>query len=157
VNASAAATPDGKRHLDAAPPGIAPTIRVVAMPADTNPSGDIFGGWLMSQMDSAAGSVASRHSHGRAVTIAMDGMAFLRPVFVGDEVSVYATLTGTGRTSMTIAVEAWRRARHDEMSYKVTEARFTFVAVGEDRQPRRVPPMMAAAERAGARAGEEAA
>jgi acyl-CoA thioesterase YciA len=125
--------------LDDLPPEEAPVVRVVAMPKDTNPYGDIFGGWLMSMMDSAAGSVASRWSHGRAVTIAMDGMTFHRPVFVGDEVSVYARLTGTGRTSMTIAVEAWRRARHDETSYKVTQARFTFVAVGEDRQPRRVP------------------
>jgi len=133
------------KPLDEIPPAEAPTVRVVAMPADTNPYGDIFGGWLMSQMDSAAGSVASRHSGGRAVTIAMDGMTFHRPVFVGDEVSVYATLTGTGRTSMIIAVEAWRRARHETTSYKVTEARFTFVAVGEDRQPRRVPPMAPAA------------
>ncbi|HET8611501.1 MAG TPA: acyl-CoA thioesterase [Sphingomonas sp.] len=132
------------KALDELPPAEAPTVRVVAMPADTNPYGDIFGGWLMSQMDSAAGSVASRHSGGRAVTIAMDGMTFHRPVFVGDEVSVYATLTGTGRTSMTIAVEAWRRARHETASYKVTEARFTFVAVGEDRQPRRAPPMVPA-------------
>jgi acyl-CoA thioesterase YciA len=129
------------KPLDDLPPEGAPTVRVVAMPADTNPYGDIFGGWLLSMMDSAAGSVASRHSRGRAVTIAVDGMAFLRPVFVGDEVSVYATLAGTGRTSMKIAVEAWRRARHDENSYKVTEAVFTFVAVGEDRQPRRVPPL----------------
>jgi acyl-CoA thioesterase YciA len=129
------------KPLDDLPPEGAPTVRVVAMPADTNPYGDIFGGWLLSMMDSAAGSVASRHSRGRAVTIAVDGMAFLRPVFVGDEVSVYATLAGTGRTSMKIAVEAWRRARHDENSDKVTEAVFTFVAVGEDRQPRRVPPL----------------
>jgi acyl-CoA thioesterase YciA len=130
-----------KKPLDDQPPAEAPAVRVVAMPADTNPYGDIFGGWLMSMMDSAAGSVASRHSHGRAVTIAMEGMTFHRPVFVGDEVSVYATLISTGRTSMKIAVEAWRRARHDESSYKVTEATFIFVAVGEDRQPRRVPPM----------------
>ncbi len=130
-----------KKPLDAQPPAQPPAVRVVAMPADTNPYGDIFGGWLMSMMDSAAGSVASRHSHGRAVTIAMDGMTFHRPVFVGDEVSVYATLVETGRTSMKIAVESWRRARHDETSYKVTEAVFTFVAVGEDRQPRRVPPL----------------
>ncbi len=123
---------------EALPPVDAPTVRVVAMPADTNPYGDIFGGWLVSMMDSAAGSVASRHSHGRAVTIAIDGMTFLRPVFVGDEVSVYARLAATGRTSMTIAVEAWRRARHDDHSYKVTSATFTFVAVSEDRQPRRV-------------------
>ena len=130
-----------KKPLDDQPPVEAPAVRVVAMPADTNPYGDIFGGWLMSMMDSAAGSVASRHSHGRAVTIAMEGMTFHRPVFVGDEVSVYATLLSTGRTSMKIAVEAWRRARHDESSYKVTEATFIFVAVGEDRQPRRVPPL----------------
>lgn len=129
------------KPLDECPPEQAPTVRVVAMPADTNPYGDIFGGWLLSMMDSAAGSVASRHSSGRAVTIALDGMAFLRPVFVGDEVSVYASLISTGRTSMKIAVEAWRRARHSESSYKVTEATFTFVAVGEDRQPRRVPPL----------------
>lgn len=127
------------KPIDDLPPEGAPTVRVVAMPADTNPYGDIFGGWLLSMMDSAAGSVASRHSRGRAVTIAVDGMAFLRPVFVGDEVSVYANIVSVGRTSMKIAVEAWRRARHDENSYKVTEAVFTFVAVGEDRQPRRVP------------------
>lgn len=135
-----------KKPLDAQPPAQPPAVRVVAMPADTNPYGDIFGGWLMSMMDSAAGSVASRHSHGRAVTIAMDGMTFHRPVFVGDEVSVYATLIETGRTSMKIAVESWRRARHDETSYKVTEAVFTFVAVGEDRQPRRVSPLTSADE-----------
>ncbi|HEY0315785.1 MAG TPA: acyl-CoA thioesterase [Sphingomonas sp.] len=123
---------------EALPPTEAPTVRVVAMPGDTNPYGDIFGGWLVSMMDSAAGSVAARYSHGRSVTIAIDGMTFLRPVFVGDEVSVYARLLSTGRTSMKIAVEAWRRARHDEHSYKVTSAVFTFVAVSEDRQPRRV-------------------
>jgi acyl-CoA thioesterase YciA len=127
------------KREDELPPAEAPTVRVVAMPADTNPYGDIFGGWLVSMMDSAAGSVASRHSHGRAVTIAIDGMTFLRPVFVGDEVSVYARLLATGRTSMKILVEAWRRPRHDEHSYKVTSATFTFVAVSEDRQPRRVP------------------
>ncbi|WP_413818452.1 acyl-CoA thioesterase [Edaphosphingomonas fennica] len=113
------------------------------MPADTNPYGDIFGGWLMSMMDSAAGSVASRYSHGRAVTIAVEGMTFHRPVVVGDEVSVYASLVGVGRTSMKIEVQAWRRARHDDRSYQVTHATFTFVAIGEDRQPRRVPPLPA--------------
>jgi acyl-CoA thioesterase YciA len=121
------------------PPVEAPTVRVVAMPADTNPYGDIFGGWLVSMMDSAAGSAASRYSHGRAVTVAIDGMTFLRPVSVGDEVSVYARVTATGRTSMRIVVEAWRRARHDETSHKVTAATFTFVALGDDRRPRSVP------------------
>jgi acyl-CoA thioesterase YciA len=126
---------------DASLPEAAPTIRVTAMPADANPYGDIFGGWLMGQMDLAAGSVASRHSGGRAVTIAAEGMKFHRPVFVGDEVSVYATLVAVGTTSMTIEVEAWRRARHSPDSSKVTQARFVFVAIDEDRQPRRVPPL----------------
>lgn len=127
--------------IDEQPPEHSPAVRVIAMPADTNPHGDIFGGWLMSLMDSAAGSVAARYSHGRAVTIAVEGMSFLRPVIVGDEVSVFATLQSVGRTSMKIEVEAWRRARHDDRSYRVTQASFTFVAIGEDRQPRSVPPM----------------
>lgn len=126
---------------DACLPEAAPTIRVTAMPADANPYGDIFGGWLMGQMDLAAGSVASRHSGGRAVTIAAEGMKFHRPVFVGDEVSVYAELIAVGTTSMTIEVEAWRRARHSPESSKVTQARFVFVAIDEERRPRRVPGM----------------
>lgn len=117
------------------PPG-APAIRVTTMPADANPYGDIFGGWLMSQMDMAAGLVASRHSKGRAVTIAVDAMQFLAPVAVGDEVSVYAELVKTGRTSMTIEVEAWRRGRHVEEQCRVTKARFVFVAIDEARKPR---------------------
>ena len=120
-----------------------PTIRVAAMPGDANPYGDIFGGWLMGQMDLAAGSIASRHSGGRAVTIAVDAMKFHAPVLVGDEVSVYATLVAVGNTSMTIEVEAWRRARHVDESCKVTQARFVFVATDDDRQPRRVPPLNA--------------
>jgi acyl-CoA thioesterase YciA len=128
-------------YVDEIPPDSSPAVRVIAMPTDTNPYGDIFGGWLMSWMDSAAGSVAARHSHGRAVTIAVEGMTFLRPVVVGDEVSVFATLKSVGRTSMKIYVEAWRRARHDDRSYRVTHATFSFVAIGEDRQPRSVPPL----------------
>lgn len=122
-------------------PDLNPTIRVTAMPGDANPYGDIFGGWLMGQMDLAAGSVASRHSGGRAVTIAAEGMKFHAPVLVGDEVSVYATLVRVGNTSMTIEVEAWRRARHMEDATKVTQARFVFVATDKDRKPRSVPPM----------------
>jgi acyl-CoA thioesterase YciA len=121
-----------------APPSRAPTVRVIAMPADANPYGDIFGGWLMSQMDLAAGSIASRHSHGRAVTIAVEGMQFHLPVSVGDEVSVYAELVKTGRTSMQIDVEAWRRHRDEEVMHKVTQACFTFVAIDEARNPRPV-------------------
>jgi acyl-CoA thioesterase YciA len=108
------------------------------MPADANAYGDIFGGWLMSLMDSAAGLVAARHSHGRAVTIAMDGMQFHSPVHIGDEVSVYAELVKVGRTSMTIHVETWARDRHRDDHRKVTEARFTFVAIDQDRKPRPV-------------------
>lgn len=125
------------------PPEEAPTIRVTTMPADANAYGDIFGGWLMGQMDMAAGLVAARYSKGRAVTIAMDGMQFHAPVQVGDEVSVFATLVKVGRTSMTIAVEAWRRDRHQEEQCKVTEARFTFVAIDEARRPRVVAPASA--------------
>ncbi|WP_242096124.1 MULTISPECIES: acyl-CoA thioesterase [unclassified Sphingomonas] len=120
-------------------PAGAPTIRVTAMPGDANPYGDIFGGWLMGQMDLAAGSTASRHSGGRAVTIAVEGMKFHAPVLIGDEVSVFATLVAVGNTSMTIEVEAWRRARHVEDMCKVTQARFVFVATDENRRPRRVP------------------
>jgi acyl-CoA thioesterase YciA len=115
-----------------------PAIRVSAMPADANAYGDIFGGWLIGQMDLAAGLVASRKAKGRAVTIAMDGMQFHAPVHVGDEVSVYAEIVRVGRTSMTIAVEAWRRHRDGEDVQKVTEASFTFVAIDEDRKPRPV-------------------
>jgi acyl-CoA thioesterase YciA len=117
-----------------------PMIRTIAMPADTNPSGDIFGGWLMAQMDLAAGNVAVRRAKGRCVTIAADGMSFLAPVFVGDEVSLYGTLLSEGRTSMKIKVEAWRRHREREDVVKVTEAVFTYVALGPDRRPRTLPP-----------------
>lgn len=115
-----------------------PAVRVTALPADANVYGDIFGGWLMSQMDLAASSVASRHAAGRAVTIAVDGMAFHRPVFVGDEVSVFARLIKVGRTSMRVEVEAWARDRHSDDANKVTQAVFAFVAVGQDRRPRPV-------------------
>ena len=118
------------------PPDDRLAIRVTTMPADANPYGDIFGGWLMSQMDMAAGLVASRRSKGRAVTIAVDAMKFHAPVFVGDEVSVYADLAKVGRTSMTIDVEAWRRDRHGEASCLVTQAQFVFVAIDEQRMPR---------------------
>jgi acyl-CoA thioesterase YciA len=118
------------------PPNYEPLIRTIAMPADTNPHGDIFGGWLISLMDLAAGTVAMRVAKGRAVTAAMDGMQFHAPVAVGDEVSVYGHLVSTGRTSMTIAVEAWRRERDEDRSAKVTEANFTFVAIDDTGRPR---------------------
>ena len=121
---------------DPALPTGEPAIRVVAMPADTNPYGDIFGGWLMSMMDSAAGTVAARYSKGRAVTIAVDGMTFHRPVKIGDVVSVYANVISVGRSSMKIDVSAWRRIRAGEETDRVTHAVFTFVAIGDDGRPR---------------------
>ncbi|MCI4665237.1 MAG: acyl-CoA thioesterase [Neomegalonema sp.] len=129
------------------PPNVAPAIRTIAMPADTNPNGDIFGGWLMSQMDMAAGNVAARVSHGRCATIAVDSMQFLKPVKVGDEVSLFAEIERVGRTSMRIHVEAWRRSRDGELSEKVTDARFTFVAIDSDGRPRPVPPANSSAPR----------
>jgi acyl-CoA thioesterase YciA len=115
-------------------------IRTIAMPSDTNPAGDIFGGWLMSQMDLAAGNAASRRARGRCVTVAVDGMTFHSPVHVGDEVSVYAELVSTGRTSMKFHVEAWRRSRDGDEQIKVTEAVFTFVAMDSGSRPRPLPP-----------------
>jgi acyl-CoA thioesterase YciA len=117
-----------------------PVIRITAMPADANAYGDIFGGWLMGLMDMGAGLIAARHSHGRAVTIAMDGMQFHHPVKVGDEVSVYGELRRVGRSSMTIGIEAWRRHRHEEIQVKVTEAVFTFVAIDDTGRPRAIEP-----------------
>ncbi len=113
-----------------------PIIRITAMPADANAYGDIFGGWLMSLMDMGAGLIAARNSHGRAVTIAMDGVQFHKPVKIGDEVTVYGELQKVGRTSMTIAIEAWRRHRHEEERVKVTQAIFTFVAIDDEGMPR---------------------
>ncbi|WP_334177158.1 acyl-CoA thioesterase, partial [Pseudoxanthobacter sp.] len=97
------------------------------------------GGWLMAQMDLAAGNVAVRRARGRCVTIAVEGMSFLRPVSVGDEVSLYARVVSAGRTSMRIEVEAWRRRREEDEAFRVTEAIFTFVAIGEDRRPVPLP------------------
>ena len=114
-------------------------LRTLAMPADTNANGDIFGGWLMAHMDLAASNVATRRARGRAATVAVDAMAFLKPVKVGDEVSFYGTIVGTGRTSMKILIEAWRRPREGDEMAKVTSAVFTFVAIGEDRRPRELP------------------
>jgi acyl-CoA thioesterase YciA len=116
-----------------------PMIRSIAMPSDTNPAGDIFGGWLMGQMDLAAGNAAARRAQGRCVTIAVDGMSFLSPVHVGDEVSLYAEVVKIGNTSMKIAVEAWRRPRHESSTIQVTKAVFTFVAIDAEGRPRKIP------------------
>ena len=128
------------------PPDQPPVIRTIAMPADTNPAGDIFGGWLMAHMDLAAGNVATRRARGRTATVAVEAMSFISPVLVGDEVSFYGEVVSTGRTSLKIHIEAWRRPRERDETMMVTEATFTFVAIGEDRRPRLLP---AAEEAAG--------
>ena len=116
-----------------------PAVRTLAMPADTNPSGDIFGGWLLAQMDIAAGTVAYIRAQGRVATMAVDAMTFHKPVFVGDLVSCYAEVTKVGRTSITVQVEAWARRARTHQEVRVTEGRFTCVAIDEDGRPRAVP------------------
>lgn len=115
-------------------------IRTVAMPADTNPNGDIFGGWVLSQMDMAGGMIATRRANGRVATVAIATMSFHQPVFVGDEVSCYGEITKIGNTSITIKIESWVRRGRGGDELKVTEGVFTFVAIGEDRKPRKVLP-----------------
>jgi acyl-CoA thioesterase YciA len=122
------------------PPQGEPVIRTIAMPSDTNPEGDIFGGWLVSQMDLAGATVAFRLAKGRCATVAVDGMTFLSPVSVGDEVSLYARAIKVGRTSVQVMVEAWRRRRDAETSTRVTEGVFTYVAIDQDRRPRPISP-----------------
>ncbi|MGI9501634.1 MAG: acyl-CoA thioesterase [Geminicoccaceae bacterium] len=114
------------------------TIRTLAMPADTNPSGDIFGGWVLAQMDLAAGIMAAKRAKGRVATVALDGMSFHRPVNVGDVVSCYAKVTRIGRSSMTVEVEAHVNRGRIEEQVKVTEGRFTMVAIDDDGRPRPV-------------------
>ena len=125
------------------PPTFEPAIRTIAMPADTNPHGDIFGGWLLCQMDLAGATVATRRAGGRVVTIAITAMVFHRPVCVGDEVSCYASVAKTGNTSTTIKIESWaRRARGaDTVPIKVTEGIFTYVKVDADGHPVPVSPV----------------
>ena len=120
-------------------PDSQPVVRVIAMPADTNPEGDIFGGWLLAQMDLAGSTPAFDIAHGRCATIAVDAMVFHQPVSVGDEVSIYARVLKTGRTSIRVHVEAWKRARASHDVTRVTEGVFTYVAIDEQRKPRPLP------------------
>ena len=122
------------------PPQGEPALRAIAMPADANPYGDIFGGWLLSQMDLAGGAVARRRAKGRTATVAITAMTFHRPVFVGDEVTCYAQIVKVDRTSITVKVESWVRRGIGEEQIAVTEGIFTYVAIDEDRRPRPVPP-----------------
>ena len=126
------------------------------MPADANPSGDIFGGWLMSQMDLAGGVHASREAGGRVATVAVDAMSFHKPVQVGDQVSCYCATERIGRTSIAVRVETRvrRRAQADQREEKVTEGLFTYVALDEEGRPRPVrPPALPGDERQAAASG----
>ncbi|MBN8806971.1 MAG: acyl-CoA thioesterase [Sphingomonas sp.] len=114
---------------DAAPPDRAPDIRVTVMAADANPYGSAFVGWLFGQMALAGGSLASRRTGKRAPVVAADGFTFRAPAAIGDELSVWAEVTAAGRTSLTIATQAWKRDRHGEAVARVAEGNFVFVGV----------------------------
>ena len=115
------------------------TTRTVAMPGDTNPAGDIFGGWVVSQMDSAAGICAGQRAQSRVVTVALDSMSFIRPVKVGDILGVYTYVKSVGRTSMNIHVEAWVRRGRIGIREKVTEGIFKFVSIDDEGKPKPIP------------------
>jgi acyl-CoA thioesterase YciA len=126
-------------------PDLDPAIRTIAMPADTNPHGDIFGGWLLCQMDLAGTTVAVRRTGGRVVTVAITAMVFHRPVIVGDEVTCFGSIEKVGNTSITVKIESWVRRRTGEGPTKVTEGLFTYVLVGEDGRPQPIAPAPAKA------------
>lgn len=113
-------------------------LKTVAMPADTNPAGDIFGGWIMALMDLSAGTAASDRAKGRTATVSVSHLNFLRPVKVGDVVSVYTKVIRVGRTSISLEVEAWAIQRGHGDPHKVTSAEFVMVAIGDDGKPRPV-------------------
>ena len=122
------------------PPALEPALRTIAMPADANANGDIFGGWVLSQMDLAGGSLAVQRARGRVATVAITSMSFHLPIFVGDEVSCYGRVIKVGRSSITVHIESWARRHRTGDRVKVTEGTFTYVAIGENRKPRPVPP-----------------
>ena len=116
------------------------TTRTLAMPADTNPAGDLFGGWVLSQMDIAAGICAGQRAQKRVVTVSLDGLSFIRPVKVGDVLGCYTYVASVGRSSIVVNVEAWVRRGRIGNREKVTEGRFTFVALDEHGRSTAVPP-----------------
>ncbi len=116
------------------------TIRTLAMPADTNPSGDIFGGWVISQLDIAGAIAAAEYAKGRVATVAVEAMSFIAPVKVGDVLCVYCTLKHIGTTSIAIGVEAWARRNLLADRVKVTEGTFIYVALGENGKKRKINP-----------------
>jgi acyl-CoA thioesterase YciA len=115
------------------------TVKTIAMPADTNANGDIFGGWVMAQMDQAGGIAGVERAQGRVVTVKVDAMNFIRPMKVGDVLCVYTAIGDIGRTSMKILIEAWAQRFRTNVMEKVTDATFTFVAVDDDGKPRAIP------------------
>ncbi len=115
------------------------TIRLPAMPADANANGDIFGGWVMSQMDLAAGIRAAERARGRVATIAVNTLIFKKPVKIGDTLCVYSTIDKVGRTSITLSIEAWAKGRARHERTKVTEGTFVMVAIDDDGRPTAVP------------------
>ncbi|WP_315838184.1 acyl-CoA thioesterase [Bradyrhizobium prioriisuperbiae] len=132
-------TPPTSSSVHAPPPPTEPTgdlcIRTMAMPADTNANGDIFGGWLLSQMDVGGGIMASKTTKLRTVTVSIETMTFRKPVYVGDVVSVHCSVIRIGRTSITIRVEAWVMRRRETGLILVTEGNFTYVAIDENGRP----------------------
>ncbi len=115
--------------------GRVPTLRVIAMPADANPQGDIFGGWILSQMDLAGGAHAYKYVDARVVTVGVEAMSFHKPVFIGDDVSFYTEISKTGTTSITIKIESWAYRREGRHCEKVTEGLFTYVRIDKNRTP----------------------
>ena len=115
------------------------TLRTLAMPADTNAAGDIFGGWVMAQMDLACGIRAAERAHGRVVTAAVKEMSFAAPMKIGDTLSIYTAVTRVGRTSMTLKVEAWAQRYLTHIMERVTDAEFVMVALDGDGKPTSVP------------------
>lgn len=116
-----------------------PIIRTVPHPSDMNGNGDIFGGWVLSQMDVAGGDLAARVAHGRVATVAITAMTFIEPIKVGDLVSIYGEVTKVGRSSITIALETVVRRRTEEIDRRVTHGTYVFVAIDEHGKPRPVP------------------
>jgi len=117
------------------------TVRTIAMPADTNANGDIFGGWVMAHMDQAGGIAGVERAQGRVVTVVVEAMTFIQAMRVGDVLEVYTEVESVGRTSMKIHIEAWAQRFQTHRRDKVTDATFTFVHVGDDGRPRPIPPV----------------
>ena len=130
-------------HEDRLPQDREPVIRIIPMPQDTNPNGDIFGGWIMSQVDIAGSIVAVQRIRGRMATVAVNSFVFKKPVFVGDLVSIYGHISRVGTTSLTVSMEVYAERRmigeFTRKVDKVTEAEFTYVAIDDNRRPRPIP------------------